>query len=694
VRVDIITAENPLLSLRLRYVTMVFPKRRNRQINKVLFIMCILLLSFPVHAGAETFTLLDKFPGWTNGENNVFLQFRSGDTYVNLKRVAVYTFGNPDGPDQPPPMPPMISLKIPGSSGVYIWTKPGSLQSNHPLDSVIRVTIPGEGGQVQVKGFAGNASIGLHFSIYKGEEQYESPIWSTDTDASFDITIPYQKNDQLFFSVRENSLDPTRKGYWKDVTLITPSLPGTSQELTGTVQSQTGLTQNGSQYNGTPVSQSSGTVSGGGDNYFLFIVGGAVAVMVAGGGFFVMRRRGVPERSSGTVPPPEKRTDTQSPAPAETLAAPEGVLPGQTQLQSGAPVTFPRELLSQYREAEYLGQGGFARIFKAKRKDGIQVAVKVPLSMDAATGKTFVAELRNWTRLDHENIVKIYDYNVIPIPYFEMELCDNSLTEMKKPIPPGNAAWLLFYVCEGLKCAHAHNIIHRDLKPQNILIKNGIPKLSDWGLSKILTESKASSTQTSFTPYYAAPEQISGKPKDPRTDIWQLGVIFYEMVTGELPFKGDSMVEVMAGIATKDPKQPSQISSAARDVEPVIMKCIEKDPGQRYQSVIALQKDLAAYLKLNYSESLKKSVSDHDLTRSAYYCGDLLLVNMKTGDLVGAYKYAADLAHYAQGDVKVEAGELADQIHARIEMNISEIPEELVQKADVIVHRVRVETGR
>jgi hypothetical protein len=67
---------------------------------------------------------------------------------------------------------------------------------------------------------------------------------------------------------------------------------------------------------------------------------------------------------------------------------------------------------------------------------------------------------------------------------------------------------------------------------------------------------------------------------------------------------------------------------------------------------------------------------------------------MKTGDLVGAYKYAADLAHYAQGDVKLQAGELADQIHARIEMNISEIPEELVQKADVIVHRVRVETGR
>jgi len=357
-------------------------------------------------------------------------------------------------------------------------------------------------------------------------------------------------------------------------------------------------------------------------------------------------------------------------------------------VQSDDPASLPRELLSQYHDVRFIGQGGFARIFSAKKKDGTPVAIKVPLSMDAAMGKAFVTELQNWTNLEHENIVRIYDYNVIPVPYFEMELCDGSLAETALPIAPADASWLLFQICEGLKYAHSRNIVHRDLKPQNILMKNGIPKLSDWGLSRFLAGSKISTTQPSFTPYYAAPEQISGKTKDQRTDIWQMGVIFYELVTGKLPFTGDSMVEVMAGIATNNPAPPSQQCPAANDIEPVIMKCLEKDPKNRYQSVIELQRALAAILKLHYTDSLKKSVSANDLKRSAYYCGDLLMVNMKIGNLAGAHKYASDLAHYAQGDVKVQAAELAEQIKIRLEMNIPEIPDELIVKADMIVHRV------
>ena len=85
----------------------------------------------------------------------------------------------------------------------------------------------------------------------------------------------------------------------------------------------------------------------------------------------------------------------------------------------------------------------------------------------------------------HENIVKVYEYNIMP-PYFEMELCDESLANLQKPMQNEKAAWLAFSICEGLKYAHAHNIIHRDLKPQNILLKNGIPKISDWGLSRVM----------------------------------------------------------------------------------------------------------------------------------------------------------------------------------------------------------------
>ncbi len=124
----------------------------------------------------------------------------------------------------------------------------------------------------------------------------------------------------------------------------------------------------------------------------------------------------------------------------------------------------------------------------------------------------------------------------------------------------------------------------RDLKPHNIMLKDCIPKISDWGLSKVMTESR-SSTTISFTPFYAAPEQIKGEKKDTRTDIWQLGVIFYELVTGELPFVGDNFVEMGIAIVSKQPLPPSEINPEVKELDPIIMKCLEKDKSKRYQSV-------------------------------------------------------------------------------------------------------------
>ena len=188
---------------------------------------------------------------------------------------------------------------------------------------------------------------------------------------------------------------------------------------------------------------------------------------------------------------------------------------------SQAPVTMrslPPEMTEKYTNSEFIAKGGFARVFKAKRKDGQYVAVKVPIDLDESTGKSFIAEMQNWTKLNHPNIVKIYDYNIMPFPYFEEELCDSGLDKLKKPMGIAQAAWIIFNVCEGLKYAHNLKIIHRDLKPQNILLKNGIPKISDWGLSKIVTD-VSSVTTASFTPFYAAPEQVTNKTKDQRTDI-------------------------------------------------------------------------------------------------------------------------------------------------------------------------------
>jgi len=357
------------------------------------------------------------------------------------------------------------------------------------------------------------------------------------------------------------------------------------------------------------------------------------------------------------------------------------------------PKQLPPDLSDHYTESEFIGKGGFARVFKAKRKDGKYVAVKIPISMDAVTGKSFIAEMQNWTKLSHPNIVRLYDFNIMPMPYFEEELCDSALADQSKPIESEEAAWILFNVCEGLKFAHVRKIIHRDLKPQNILLKNGVPKISDWGLSRIISESTTTSA-TSFTPNYAAPEQINNRVKDERTDIWQIGVILYELVTGALPFNGDSMVEIGMNIATKDPKRPGEIKPEAHVIDAVVMKCLQKDPAKRYQSVLELQKDLAMYLRKNYTELLKTSVSVQDYTCSASYCGDLIMINLLTGDIPTAYKYLLDFVHYSKGDVKAEAQELSEQIKMRMEMGVTEIPDELIQKAEIIVHQVSVGFGK
>ena len=486
----------------------------------------------------------------------------------------------------------------------------------------------------------------------------------------------------FFFAVEALDSDDEMGPKWNSVVLETSADQPPAGNSGSTSAVTPPLSTHSSQTN-TTVLPSTGSITGGGDNYILYGIIGILVVLIAGGGFFVLKRKSAPKISSDT-PPSVMHSASLTDAPSRLQSAPT---PAQMPVQSDSSLSFPRELLSQYQDIKYIGEGGFARIFSAKKKDGISVAIKVPLSMNPATGKAFITELQNWTRLEHENIVRIYDYNVLPVPYFEMELCDGALVDQKKPIQSEEAVWILFNICEGLKFAHDRKIIHRDLKPQNVLLKNGIPKISDWGLSRIISESTTTSA-TSFTPYYAAPEQINNRVKDERTDLWQLGVILYELVTGKLPFTGDSMVEIGMNIATKDPQRPGEIIPDAKVIDAVVMKCLEKDPKRRYQSVLELQKDLALYLRKNYAELLKTSVTVQDYTRSAYYCGDLVMINILTGDLATSYKYLLDLVHYSKGDVKAEAQELSEQIKMRMDMGVTEIPDELIQKAEIIVHRV------
>lgn len=351
----------------------------------------------------------------------------------------------------------------------------------------------------------------------------------------------------------------------------------------------------------------------------------------------------------------------------------------------------PPELADLYTDWHFLGRGGFARVFKVKRKDNLTVALKVPLVYDTATGKTFIAELQNWTSINQKNIVRVFEFNILPVPFFEMEYCDSSLATLKKPVGSYTAAEIGYDICEGLKYSHNRGIIHRDLKPSNILMKEGTIKISDWGLSKVLCESHLTSSQISFSPLYAAPEQILGKPKDTRTDIWQVGVILYELVTGTQPFKGDNFIEVIADITTRDPEPPSVLVPGLTSFESIILRCLSKKPEDRYQNVEDLQKEIATYLKDEYNGELSKSIMHHNLSDSALFCSQLLLISLKEDDMPGAYRYSSELVNYVPKRLKNPVKHIMDKIQDTFGDEAAEIQNELIQGISDIIDQIREE---
>ena len=254
--------------------------------------------------------------------------------------------------------------------------------------------------------------------------------------------------------------------------------------------------------------------------------------------------------------------------------------------------SLPYELHSLYTDSSYLGEGGFGRVFRAKRRDNVDVAIKIPKSFDKKSEKTFVTEVSNWSRLDHPNIVKLFDYKILPIPYIETEFCEGNVEKGLKTLEESIS--IVYDVAKGLQFAHSKNIIHGDVKISNILVRNGVNKISDWGLSKLKTEDSV--TLSGATPSYAAPEQISQEfgRADERTDIYQLGTVFYELVTGRLPFKGE-ISQIYSSILNTQPVHPVDINPNASSVHGIIMKCLNKSKSERFSNMGELIKELEKY---------------------------------------------------------------------------------------------------
>ena len=278
----------------------------------------------------------------------------------------------------------------------------------------------------------------------------------------------------------------------------------------------------------------------------------------------------------------------------------------------------PEALSSQFPQLdiiELLGQGGMGAVYKARQKQlGRLVALKIlppQTGQDPAFAERFNREARSLALLNHPNIVTVYDFGHSPegLYFFIMEFVEG--TDLRqvlssKQLSPAEALAVVPQICAALQFAHDEGIVHRDIKPENILLDTkGRVKIADFGLARLMNQTEIAFTLTQAdqrmgTPHYMAPEQIEHPHQvDHRADIYSLGVVFYEMLTGELP------------IGRFDP--PSQRVRMDVHLDDVVLHTLEKAPDRRYQHASELKTDVEAISKGEAPSVESAHVMDHDL---------------------------------------------------------------------------------
>jgi serine/threonine protein kinase/DNA-directed RNA polymerase subunit RPC12/RpoP len=323
----------------------------------------------------------------------------------------------------------------------------------------------------------------------------------------------------------------------------------------------------------------------------------------------------------------DKRPDDETLPPAGAEGAPP-------------PLGAPLATVSGYELLEELGRGGMGVVYKARQlRPRRLVALKMILAGEHAGPEAlhrFQVEAHAVARLQHPNIVQVYEVSEHNgLPYLTLEYIEGgSLSQRlaRKRPTARQTATLLQQLARAVHYAHSKGIIHRDLKPGNILfapsvdeldsctvrlpgagapkdrpIDSWTPKIVDFGLAKQMegmTSFVASGPRTQTgailgTPSYMAPEQAGGKSKQigPAADVYSLGAILYECLTGEPPFRGESMLDTLMQVAMEEPVPPSQLRrKCSPDLEAIALKCLQKDPADRYESALALAEDLGRFL--------------------------------------------------------------------------------------------------
>jgi WD40 repeat protein len=316
----------------------------------------------------------------------------------------------------------------------------------------------------------------------------------------------------------------------------------------------------------------------------------------------------VPPQSAGQV---ESFHEVRTVLPARTPPEDPSSGPG-TPLPAEPPpaVTAPWPSVPGYEIVAELGRGGMGVVYQALH---LQLNRLVALKMILAGGHAGEDELARFrteaeaiARLQHPHIVQIYEVGEQNgLPYFALEFCaGGSLTGKLDgtPLPPQEAARLVETLARAMHAAHEQHIVHRDLKPANVLLtSDGTPRITDFGLAKKLDSGSGQTASGAImgTPSYMAPEQAGGKSKEvgPLADVYALGAILYECLTGRPPFKAANPMDTLFQVLSEEPVPVRQLQpKVPADLETIALKCLAKEPPRRYASAAALAEDLGRFL--------------------------------------------------------------------------------------------------
>jgi len=297
--------------------------------------------------------------------------------------------------------------------------------------------------------------------------------------------------------------------------------------------------------------------------------------------------------------------------PSAPMEAPDTLVPdmGPDETVVVQEVSQSKPRLGRYEILEELGRGAMGIVYKGRdpKLDRLTAIKTIRFTDDfdedqaAKIREQFYREAEVVAKLSHPNIVTIYDVGEdLDLSYLAMEYLEGESLEAyarkEQLLPIRKTIDVTAQVCDALAYAHGHGIVHRDIKPANIMIlKNGLVKVTDFGIARATASSKTRTGVIKGTPYYMSPEQISGMKVDGRSDIFSLGIVFYQLLTGELPFGGENLAAIMYQITTVEPEPPTKYNPKIYKAAVAILnRALEKSLEARYPNA----KQMGDHLRL------------------------------------------------------------------------------------------------